>query len=241
MRLVRTLVCHHSATATGNVETFRREHRARGYSDVGYHGVILPDGVYERGRNEELVGAAVFGANTGLLHVCLVGQFDKGSPGFTGSPAREQLDTLGWWLLKYSWQYTDRFSRPPLEVAGHREKALPTHPTVCPGSEFPIEAVRRWFGHYVALWRPGAAPELSLGAFVKRGGALSLLDEATRPAETPKRLTVLFADGLSTLELPRDDWEIRQGQTWVRLRPFCEVLGAEVEATDKGVLVRARA
>jgi hypothetical protein len=237
---VRKLSClclHHTATATGDVERFRREHRAKGWSDIGYHGLILPDGVFQQGRPDEQVGAGVYGANTGLLHVALIGQFDKHSPGFTGRPTKAQLATLGGWLLDRNWKYAGRFARPALEVAGHREKALPTHPTVCPGSEFPLADVRRWFEHYAMVWRPGETPTVSLGEFVERGGTFALLDEVTRLTEQPRRLKVIGPDFVT--EVPCDDWEIRQGQTWVRLRALCNAAGLTVEADGADVLVRA--
>lgn len=244
MRKVDCLTIHHSATSAGSVEQFDRAHRARGFAKIGYHALVgnghgMPDGVIAVGRLDDELGAGVYGANQGKLHICLVGQFDKGSPGYTGPPTPAQLDALGWWILSRNWNYAGRFARPALEVAGHNEVSLKTHPTACPGSEFPIAAVRRWFEHYAMVWRPGERPTGSLGEFIARGWALALLDDVTRVTERQKRLRVLR--GGVEVEVPRDDWELRQGQTWVRLRSFCEALGAEVEPTADGPVVRFKA
>lgn len=245
MRKLTTLVIHHSATAAGRVEQFDREHRARGFAKIGYHTVIgngrgMPDGALVVGRRDADLGAGVYGANTGKLHVCLVGNFHRPDSGFTGTPSRAQLDMLGEWLLRKSWDYAGRFAKPPLEVAGHNEVALKTHPTACPGSEFPMAAVRRWFEHYAMVWRPGDVPAVSLGSFVERGGALSLLDEVARVTEQPRSrgVRVLRADG-TEVEVPPDDWRLVDGQTFIRLRALCTAAGLPVETDGAGVLVRA--
>ena len=56
-----------------NVATMRDWHKARGWSDVGYHYFIRKDGTLERGRSTELTPAAQAGHNTGTLAVCLHG------------------------------------------------------------------------------------------------------------------------------------------------------------------------
>jgi N-acetylmuramoyl-L-alanine amidase-like protein len=248
VRKLDCLTIHHTATASGDVERFRREHMSRKpipFTDIGYHGLIgngrgMVDGEFQQGRPDEKVGAGVNDANTGKLHICLVGNFHKPDAGYTGPPSRAQLDALGEWLLDRNWRYAGRFARPALEVAGHNEVALKSHPTACPGSEFPMGVVRRWFEHYAMVWRPGERPTVTLGEFVARGGTFALLDEVTRLTETPKVLRVEYPSGLS-VDVPRDDWELRGGQTWVRLRPFCAAVGAEVEPTPQGPVVRVKA
>jgi hypothetical protein len=242
MRKIDTLVIHHSAGASGSVDQFRREHMARGWADIGYHAVCgngrgMGDGWIGHGRADEKQGAAVFGANAGKLHVCLVGNFHKPEPGFTGPPTRAQLDALGGWLLQKSWLYAGRFARPPLEVAGHKEVALPTHPTACPGSEFPIKLVRRWFEKTAVIWKPDAKAAVSLGSFIANGG-LWLPENTERVVEHGgRRLRVLRADG-EEAEVPMEDCTIHAGQTWVRLRALCGALGCTVSVDDDGIVVK---
>lgn len=139
MRRIDTLVIHHSATPRGDVESIRAAHRKRGYADIGYHDVIgngldLPDGHISTGRPHDQVGAGVFGANTGKLHVCLIGNFEEKPP----TPA--QLAALGHWL------HTNlrRYKVAPAAVVGHREIALEGHGTLCPGRFMPLDRIRAW-------------------------------------------------------------------------------------------------
>jgi hypothetical protein len=137
-RVIHTLCIHHSAGPSGSVAEFRREHILRGFGDIGYHSVIgsgrgMPDGKCEQGRPDGVKGSAVWGRNTGLLSVCLVGNFELTLP----TPA--QLASLGEWLLHRSHTYG------ALTIVGHKEIALPQHGTLCPGRNFDLAAVRRWF------------------------------------------------------------------------------------------------
>jgi len=71
---VKELIIHHSAGASGNVVEFRKEHKAKGWADIGYHAVICngsggDNGELQGGRSEEFEGSAVFGNNAHKLHV----------------------------------------------------------------------------------------------------------------------------------------------------------------------------
>jgi len=71
------ITVHCSATPNGkeySLSNIRRDHLKRGFSDVGYHGVIQPDGEWERGRGLNEKGAGVEGDNDGNIHICLVGE-----------------------------------------------------------------------------------------------------------------------------------------------------------------------
>lgn len=56
-----------------NVATMREWHKARGWSDVGYHLFIRKNGTIEPGRSLELTPAAQAGHNTGTIAICLHG------------------------------------------------------------------------------------------------------------------------------------------------------------------------
>lgn len=92
------IVVHCSASQWGNAGVIDQWHRARGWSGIGYHGVILNghaeasgvyryalDGKIEPGRSFGTEGAHCLagGMNTVALGVCLIG-----APGFPGSSAR---------------------------------------------------------------------------------------------------------------------------------------------------------
>jgi N-acetyl-anhydromuramyl-L-alanine amidase AmpD len=75
-RKIDKIILHCSATPPRRdigVEDIRRWHRARGWTDIGYHYVIRRDGTLETGREEGKIGAHVRGFNHGSLGVCLVG------------------------------------------------------------------------------------------------------------------------------------------------------------------------
>lgn len=147
MRSITCLVIHHSASASGNIETIRQAHVAQnGWKDIGYHDIICngrgaPDGHISKGRDHDKVGAGVFGANSGKLHVCLIGNFAKGDPGYSGPPTKKQLDSLGHWILTNC----RRYKVIGTNVKGHKEVAVEGHGTLCPGfSEETLKQIRRW-------------------------------------------------------------------------------------------------
>jgi N-acetylmuramoyl-L-alanine amidase len=76
MRKLNEIIVHCSATPEGKnftVEQIRRWHKARGWSDIGYHYVIYLDGSVHEGRSIRLKGAHVAGRNTGTIGVCYIG------------------------------------------------------------------------------------------------------------------------------------------------------------------------
>lgn len=75
-RRVTRVFLHCSASdqpAHDNVETMRRWHKERGWSDVGYHLFIRKDGTVEPGRSLELTPAAQAGHNAATIAICLHG------------------------------------------------------------------------------------------------------------------------------------------------------------------------
>lgn len=57
-----------------SIEAITKDHIKRGFSTIGYHAVIQPDGTIENGRPLNVVGAHVEGANTGNLGIALAGR-----------------------------------------------------------------------------------------------------------------------------------------------------------------------
>ena len=88
-------VVHHSAGAlTETVAEIHAQHLAQGWSGIGYTFVIYPDGSIHTGRPMRDVPAATEGFNTESVAVCLIGNFEPGSDGYTGSPTPEQINSL---------------------------------------------------------------------------------------------------------------------------------------------------
>jgi N-acetylmuramoyl-L-alanine amidase len=168
-RIVTQLVIHHCACDHGTVESIRAEHKARGWSDIGYHWVIgngagLPDGDIAAGRPEEIQGAAVKLNNRYKLQVCLIGNFHKGDPGYTGLPTKRQYAALGHWLLVKGKQYANKGKFP--DVVGHKEVALPKYPTACPGNQFPLHLIRLWYNRAIQDQKAGKTP-VGLDIFIE--------------------------------------------------------------------------
>jgi hypothetical protein len=214
-RSIKQLVIHHSAGSRGSVAEFRRLHRARGYSDIGYHAVIQPDGRTEAGRSEAIDGAGVWGNNSQKLHVCLIGQFAVKEPGYTGPPTLAQLAALGRWLDSRGKTYGPSHPRP---VVGHREITLPGHGTACPG-DLPLDLIRAWF----ASGRSLSLPEYLNAPAEVVGAAVSKLkgEPAAAGANT------IVALRLNGKELPAEDLILQRGRAFVAARAL-EDAGAAV-------------
>jgi len=80
MRDINKIIVHCTATREGapvSLDTVRRWHLERGWSDIGYHYLILLDGTIERGRPEHIQGAHVKGYNRNSIGVSYVGGVDR--------------------------------------------------------------------------------------------------------------------------------------------------------------------
>ncbi len=79
MRKINKIIIHCSATKTEqniNAAIIRSWHKAKGWSDIGYHFIIKRDGTIEIGRPLERAGAHVKGFNSDSIGICLVGGLD---------------------------------------------------------------------------------------------------------------------------------------------------------------------
>lgn len=89
---IKYIVLHTSDSRYANVDIIREWHLARGFSDIGYHYVVLngfetgflgrkrsqyTDGQITTGRQEIEIGAHAPGYNTTSLGICLVGQHGR--------------------------------------------------------------------------------------------------------------------------------------------------------------------
>jgi len=114
---VEFLVVHCSATAaspTITAETIEGWHRKQGWSDIGYHFVVLTDGSWQVGRPLTTPGAHVQGYNLRSLGICMVGGADANGRAVNNFHASQfhGLETL----LRNL-----RVSYPDAPICGHRD------------------------------------------------------------------------------------------------------------------------
>ena len=125
-RRIDLIVIHCSATRATQrytVDDCRRDHRARGFADIGYHYYITRDGVVHAGRPLHIVGAHATGYNAHSIGICYEGGLDiRGRPADTRTS--EQKDTLLKLLERLKTDY------PQIRVVGHQD--LPGVKKDCP-------------------------------------------------------------------------------------------------------------
>lgn len=79
MRWINKIIIHCSAnkvTSKITLEDIQREHKKRGFNNIGYHYIIFQDGTVKRGRPLEQVGAHCKGQNLHSIGVCYIGGLD---------------------------------------------------------------------------------------------------------------------------------------------------------------------
>jgi N-acetylmuramoyl-L-alanine amidase len=119
----KRIVIHCSDTPNGKrvrVEALREQHKKRGFSDIGYHILINPDGQVDHTRPFNEVGEHVGGNNTGSIGICLVGT-DKYTKA-QWDALRYQLDGL---LMTYSIDKTQIFCHYQFDSAIKQGKTCP--------------------------------------------------------------------------------------------------------------------
>lgn len=128
------ITIHCSDTPDGKrvtVDEIRKWHLARGWSDIGYHFVVYPDGTIASGRPADKQGAHVEGENAGNLGVCLNGR---------SKYTAEQFDALRVLLERLC----DQYEIGTNEIYGHCEfESARRQGKTCPGID--MDALRRWF------------------------------------------------------------------------------------------------
>ena len=119
MRTINEIIIHCSATPAGRpvtVADIRRWHRARGFTDIGYHYVIALDGSVHVGRPLSVAGAHCLGHNAHSIGVCYVGGLDA-----AGQPADTRTEQQRRVLRKLVRGLRQRY--PAATVHGHNEFA----------------------------------------------------------------------------------------------------------------------
>lgn len=121
MRTINEIIIHCSATPEGrevDVETIRKWHKQRGFSDIGYHYIIHLDGMVETGRPVGQPGAHCKDRNANSIGVCYIGGTDlQGKPKDTRTEAQKSaLLTLVRFLMK-------QYNLTAEQIHGHNEYA----------------------------------------------------------------------------------------------------------------------
>lgn len=119
------IVLHHAAASTCDAKTIHAWHLRRGFSGIGYHFLIRKDGIIERGRAENLVGAHVAWHNGDSIGICFEGNFETETMGEAQKNAGAEL--VDYLKKKYSIN----------TVVRHKDLAA----TACPGKNFPFEEI----------------------------------------------------------------------------------------------------
>ena len=137
MRKINQIVVHCSATREGqhfDVHDIRKWHLQRGWSDVGYHAIVLLDGTIQPGRPEELSGAHAAGHNAHSLGIVYIGglELDGQTPKDSRTPAQKLAMRAQ--ILEWMHEYGVTVEN----VVGHRE--LPGVAKACPC--FEVETLR---------------------------------------------------------------------------------------------------
>ena len=124
---IKFLVLHCSATRRNqdySVEQLRRDHKARGFYDIGYHFYIRKDGTMSQHRKLLEVGAHARPYNRCSIGICYEGGLDE-----QGKPCNT-LNSLQFERIKELLVVLKRLF-PKAEIVGHRD--LPgTSPKECP-------------------------------------------------------------------------------------------------------------
>ncbi len=116
---IKYIVRHHSATTTGDFDSFWRFwHGTRGWGTGGYHEIILRDGTVQICYDPTEITNGVGNYNTPTYHICLVG---NGS--FTAVQERAWDERVAYNMKRLGIGVNN--------VKGHRE--MPGANTTCPG------------------------------------------------------------------------------------------------------------
>jgi hypothetical protein len=132
MRNPKGIVVHHSDTEQGGVISFRRTHIEWGWSDIGYHFVILKDGTVEIGRPLSKKGAHARGNNS-TIGICLVGKLGKKAPTPEQLQSLVRLITSLCFIFNFDPKGTYKHKGKDGDlISGHKDWCL----TDCPGTMF---------------------------------------------------------------------------------------------------------
>lgn len=129
-------------------ESMKKYHiQTLGWSDIGQHLTLLPDGDWVTGRDFNTTPASIKGWNTGAICIEMLGNFNRGGDVFGGKQA-ESAYQFGAFFLK-------RFNRSPEDVKFHRDNPTAGNDT-CPGETidkglFMDQVIKRYKGEEILM------------------------------------------------------------------------------------------
>lgn len=132
----RYVVIHHSASDSGDAQSFAQEHKKRGWDGLGYDFVIgngsqSGDGQIEVGyrwrQQAQGAHAGSYQFNRYGIGICLVGNFDHTHPSARQLASLERLVAI----------LMSRFKIPPANILGHGD----VRQTRCPGRLCPMHSI----------------------------------------------------------------------------------------------------
>lgn len=127
MRAIHKIIIHCTATREGDdisVDTIRKWHLSRGWSDIGYHYVIDIKGNINAGRPIELMGSHTRGENKYSIGVAYVGGVEADGKTPKDTRTKAQKDSIIRLVKKLKGCY------PDVSIHGHNEfsnKACPSY------------------------------------------------------------------------------------------------------------------
>ena len=125
-RTINEIIVHCSATPEGKdytLDTIRQWHRQRGFSDIGYHYVIHPDGTVEEGRDVNIAGAHCSGHNSKSIGICYIGGMTADNKKAKDTRTDAQKVNLKALLMAMRKLY------PSAKIHGHRDFAAKACPS----------------------------------------------------------------------------------------------------------------
>lgn len=135
-RSIDEIFIHCAATPEGKdftVADIRAWHKARGFSDVGYHYIVYRDGRIMLGRPIGQVGAHASGHNTGTIGIAYIGGVSADGKTAKDTRTPEQRASLLWLTQQLATKH--KVNR----VRGHNEVAA----KACPSFEVAKDALGR--------------------------------------------------------------------------------------------------
>lgn len=118
MRKINKIIIHCTATQESKevtVKDVREWHAQRGFTDIGYHYLIMLDGRIANGRPIELSGAHTLGHNYDSIGIAYVGGMTKDMKKAKDTRTPAQKAALLSLLAKLVTEY------PDVEIYGHRD------------------------------------------------------------------------------------------------------------------------
>lgn len=133
LRTINEIIIHCTATPEGKdytVDTIRQWHRQRGFSDVGYHYIIHPNGQIDDGRDVNVAGAHCSGHNSHSIGIAYIGGMTADNKSAKDTRTDEQRTAIKRLLCALRSIY------PKAKIHGHRDFAAKACPSFDATSEY---------------------------------------------------------------------------------------------------------